>query len=127
MLVFKQKLYSLCLLKVHVEVSSLPFHTSLVHLQHSTSAACSFSAPCLLLSCFFFLQGGGVNLSKACACLYQGWLWVLMLHDAYLLTCCLLDISQVGLEPESGSMGALLFSQYDVPWGSFVWAGGSGC
>jgi hypothetical protein len=24
-------------------------------------------------------------------------------------------------------MGALLFSQYDVPWGSFVWAGGSGC
>jgi hypothetical protein len=39
----------------------------------------------------------------------------------------LLDISQAGLEPASGGMGALLFSQFNVAWSSFVPAGGSEC
>jgi hypothetical protein len=31
------------------------------------------------------------------------------------------------LELVSGSMGALLLSQYNMAWRSFLWAGGSGC
>jgi hypothetical protein len=38
----------------------------------------------------------------------------------------LVCISQAGFEPASGSTGALLFSQCNVAWRSFVWAGGSG-
>jgi hypothetical protein len=37
------------------------------------------------------------------------------------------NVSQAGLEPASGSVGALLFSQCKVAWSSFVWAGDSGC
>jgi hypothetical protein len=40
---------------------------------------------------------------------------------AHLLVC----ISQAGLEPASGCTGALLCSQYNVAWRSFVWARGS--
>jgi hypothetical protein len=39
----------------------------------------------------------------------------------------LLDVSQAGLELVSGGAGALLFSQCNVAWRSFVQAGGSGC
>jgi hypothetical protein len=37
----------------------------------------------------------------------------------------LLNVSQAGLEPVSGSMAALLFSQGNVAWRSFPWARGS--
>jgi hypothetical protein len=36
-------------------------------------------------------------------------------------------ISQAGLEPASGDVGPLLFSQCNVVWRSFAQAGGSGC
>jgi hypothetical protein len=36
-------------------------------------------------------------------------------------------ISQAGLKPASGGAGALLFSQCNMAWRSFVWAVGSGC
>jgi hypothetical protein len=39
----------------------------------------------------------------------------------------LLDLSQACLELVSGGIGALLFSQANMVWRSFVWAGGSGC
>jgi hypothetical protein len=42
---------------------------------------------------------------------------------AYLLIC----ISQAGLELASGSIGALLISQCNMAWRSFVQPGGSGC
>jgi hypothetical protein len=49
-------LSSLCLLKVWIEVSSLPFHSSLVHIVPPTpSVACSFSVPCSLFSFCFVL------------------------------------------------------------------------
>jgi hypothetical protein len=37
------------------------------------------------------------------------------------------NVSQAGLEPASGGVGALLFSQCNVAWRSFVRARGSGC
>jgi hypothetical protein len=42
---------------------------------------------------------------------------------AHLLVC----VAQASLELVSGSVGALLFSQCNVAWRSFVQAGGSGC
>jgi hypothetical protein len=39
----------------------------------------------------------------------------------------LLNVSQAGLELASGDEGALLFSQFNVVWRSFVQAVGSGC
>jgi hypothetical protein len=48
-------LSSLCLLNVHMEISSLLFPTCLVRLQHpAPSAACSFSVLCLLFRCFLW-------------------------------------------------------------------------
>jgi hypothetical protein len=35
-------------------------------------------------------------------------------------------VSQAGLEPRSGDRGSLLFSQCNVAWRSFVWAGSQG-
>jgi hypothetical protein len=58
--------------------------------------------------------------------LSQGWLWEYCMP----LICSpvgLLDVSQAGLELVSGGAGALLFSQCNVAWRSFVQAGGSGC
>jgi hypothetical protein len=49
-------LCSLCLLKVHMEMSSLHLTPSPVQLEHpAASASCSFSAPCLLFT--FFVCG----------------------------------------------------------------------
>jgi hypothetical protein len=85
------------------------------------SAMCSFSVPCLLFS-FFVGQrsvcpGGSAGLS-------QGWLW----ENCVPLVCSPFGLClQAGLEPASGSMGALLFSQCNVAWRSFVQAGDSGC
>jgi hypothetical protein len=47
-----------------------------------------------------------------------------------LLVCLLIGllvVCQAGLGPASGGAEALLFSQCNVAWRSFVWAGGSGC
>jgi hypothetical protein len=118
-------LSSLCLLKVHVEISSLPLPSSLVCLQHPTSSAvCSFSISCLFN--FFWWGGGGSFCPGGYAGLSQGWLW-----EYHMLLICspvgLLDISQAGLELASGDVGALLFSQCNVARRSFVRTGSSGC
>jgi hypothetical protein len=42
---------------------------------------------------------------------------------AHMLVC----IAQTGLEPASGSMEVLPFSQCNVEWRRFVWSGGLGC
>jgi hypothetical protein len=120
-------LFSLCLLKVPVENSSLPLPPSLVHLQHpAPSAACSFSVSCLLFRFFFFCCGmGGQSVQEAILVYPRGGVGIL--HDACLLTCWSVDVSQAGLEPVSGGTGALLFSHCNVAWRSFVWAGGSRC
>jgi hypothetical protein len=48
-------------------------------------------------------------------------------HDAYLLTCWFAECLPSRLELASGGTGALLFSQCNVAWRSFIEAGGSGC
>jgi hypothetical protein len=118
-------LSSLCLLKVRMEISSVLFPLPPVLLEHpAPSAACSF------FSCFFIIQvlffvGQGVSLSKGAVLVYPwGGCGNTMCHlFAHLLVC----VSQVGLELASGGMGALLFSQCNMAWRSFVWAGSSRC
>jgi hypothetical protein len=117
-------LSSLCLLKVPTEISSLLLPSSLVGLQHTApSAACSFS---ILYYSGCFAGWGGLVCPGGYAGLTQGWLW-----EYHVMLICspvgLLDISQAGLEPVSGGAGALLFSQSNVAWRGFVWAGVSGC
>jgi hypothetical protein len=126
-------LSSLCLLEVRMDISSLLLPTSPVHSEHSApSSVCSFSVPCLLFSLFsfFFLfcRAGGVSLSRRLCWFISGFagsLW-----DYCMLLICspvgLLDVSQAGLELVS-VIGALLFSQCNVLWRSFVQDGGSGC
>jgi hypothetical protein len=86
-----------------------------------------FLLPCLLFSFFsffLFLQGEGWSVQgamlvyprggcgNAACCLF-----------AHLLVC----MSQAVLEQASGGTGALMFSQYNVAWRSFVRVGDSGC
>jgi hypothetical protein len=114
---------SLCLLKVHVEISYFPLPPSLVHSKHPT-----LSAACVLLSSLFiiqlFLWGGSQSV--------QGALLVYPRGGCGSTACCLFSyplvcISQAGLELVSGGTGVLLFSQCNVAWKSFVWAGDSSC
>jgi hypothetical protein len=49
------------------------------------------------------------------------------LHDAWCLPIGLQNVSQAGLEPASGGVAAILFSQCNVAWRSFPQARGSGC
>jgi hypothetical protein len=63
----------LCLLKVCMKISSLPFLSSLVHSVYpAPSAACSFSVPCLLFSIFFFFAWQGSVSPGGYAGLSQG-------------------------------------------------------
>jgi hypothetical protein len=48
-------------------------------------------------------------------------------HEAWCLLIGLSNVSKAGLEPASGSAGALLFSMCNVAWKSFVEAQGSAC
>jgi hypothetical protein len=58
--------------------------------------------------------------------LSQGWLGeYCMMLGTHLLG--MLNISQAGLKAAYCSVGALLFSQCNVAWRSFVWVRGSGC
>jgi hypothetical protein len=73
---------------------------------------------------FFFLQGGSQFVQGAMLLYPRVSCQNTACHlFAHLLIC----ISQAGLEPASGDTGALLFSQCNVVWRSFVQAGGSGC
>jgi hypothetical protein len=94
---------SLCLLKVCVEISSLLLPLSLVQLQHPCPFCCVFPFSSLFIVQFFFFcraaisPGGYAGLSQGCLREYR------MTVGAHLL------VSQAGLEPASGGMGALLF------------------
>jgi hypothetical protein len=98
----------LCLLKVHTEIIFLTVPSSLVQ----------WLACCHIFQVLFTESLHGVQLLapppfSSASCLF-----------AYLLIC----VSQAGLEPaSSGSTAALLFSQCNVVWRSFVKAGGLGC
>jgi hypothetical protein len=74
---------------------------------------------------FFLFCMAGVSLPRGLCWFIPGWLW-----EYHMLLICspvgLPDVSQADLELVSGSMGALLFSQCNVAWRSFVCARGSG-
>jgi hypothetical protein len=75
-------------------------------------------------SVFLFLQGGGHSVQGAMLVYPRVSCGNTICHlFAHLLVC----VSQAGLELVSVGAGALLFSQCNVAWRSFVWAGGSGC
>jgi hypothetical protein len=85
------------------------------------SVACSFS---VLYYWVLFLRGGSQSVQGAMLVYHRGGCGnTVCCLFAHLLAC----ISQAGLELASGSIGALLFSQCNVAWRSFVWAGGSEC
>jgi hypothetical protein len=146
-------LFTLCLLKVCTENSSLTLPTSLVQQLIGcltfqalfTVSLCedqllaplpfsgALSAPCPLCCMFLFS-----SLFIIQFCFFAGWGSVCPEGYAGLLrggcgntAWCLFAhllvcISQAGLELVSGSMGALLFSQCNVAWRGFVRAGVSG-
>jgi hypothetical protein len=115
--------FRLCLLKVPMEFSSLSLPPSLVHSEHPTpSAACPYQV--LIYYSVFFFAGLGQSV--------QGAMLVYLRGGCGSRVCCLFAhllvcISQAGLEPASDGMGALLVSQCNVVWRSFVQAGGLGC
>jgi hypothetical protein len=83
----------LCLLKVHMESSSLLLPPSLVHSKHPAfCAACPFQFLAYYLLLFFFVGWGSVC-PGSYADLSQGWLG--MPHAAYLLTCWSVSLKQV--------------------------------
>jgi hypothetical protein len=83
----------------------------------------SFSVPCLLFSFFFlFAERGSAYLGAMLVYPRGGCGNTVCRLFAHLLVC----ISQAGLEPASGSMGALLFSQCNVAWEALYWLGVQG-
>jgi hypothetical protein len=74
---------------------------------------------------FFFLSGGESVCPGGYAGLSQGWLWEYCMM--LVLTCWSARCLPSRCLPASDRMGALLVSQCNMVWGSFVWAGGSGC
>jgi hypothetical protein len=115
----------LCFLKVCPESSSLLLPPSLVYSKHSTlCAACPFQFLVYYYVLFCFLWGGGQSVHGDLLVYPRGGCGSTMFClFAHLLVC----VSQAGLELVSGGTGALLLSQCNMAWGSFVWAGGSGC
>jgi hypothetical protein len=110
-------------------LASPPF-SSVLKAPHPLWCMFLFSSLFIIQFCFliffFFLQGEVSVCPAGYAGLSQGWLW----EYCMMLICSsvsLPDVSQAGLEPASGSTGALLFSQCNVTLRSFVQAGGSGC
>jgi hypothetical protein len=85
-----------------------------------------FSSLFIVQFCFFFCWVGGSVCPGGYVGLSQGWLGkYCMMLGAHLFG--LPNVSQAGLEPASGSTGALLFSQCNIAWRSFAWASGSEC
>jgi hypothetical protein len=86
----------------------------------------SFSVPCLLFRFFllFFLWGRGQSVQGAMLVYLRGGCGS---TTCYLFAHLLVCISQADLELVSGGVGALLVSQCNMVWRSFVRAGGSGC
>jgi hypothetical protein len=111
----------LCLLKVHLEINSLPLLPPLVCLDTPPPhLCCVFLFISLFIIQFFFAVQGSVC-PGGNGGLSQGWLWEIPCA-AYLLTCWSVSPKQVwsqclvAWEPSC-----------NVAWSSFVWAGGSGC
>jgi hypothetical protein len=121
-------LSSLCLLKVHAEISSLP--SPFLWCPYSTPSPLlyvpfQFLVYCSVIYLFIIFVGQGVSLSGGYVGLSQGWLWEYhMSLGVHLLAA---RCPQAGLEVASGGAVSLLFSQCNVSWRSFPQARGLGC
>jgi hypothetical protein len=104
-----------CLLVVHVEISSLSFPASLVLFWSSCPFCFVLVFSLLFIIQFFFYRG--VSLPR-------GLCWFILGVEGILFG--LPNVSQAGLEPHLVSV-AHLFSQCNVAWRSFLLARGSGC
>jgi hypothetical protein len=117
---------AICLLIVHLEISSLPSPPSLAHFQHSHPLCCVLVFSSLFLfRCFF---GGGSVCPGDYTGLSQGWMGEYRKTlGAHLFG--LSNVSQAGLEPAVvvALVAVHLFSQCNVAWRSFLWARGSAC
>jgi hypothetical protein len=115
----------LFLLKVPMESSFLLF--PLLWPAQSTPPLCcmSFSVPCLLFRFFFLFWGSRAQSVQGAMLVYpRGGCGSTMCHlFAHLLVC----ISQADFDLVSCSVGALLVSQCNVVWRSFVQVGGLRC
>jgi hypothetical protein len=76
--------------------------------------------------CCCFVGGGVVSLPRE-LCWFIVGVAGGILCDIWFSPVGLLNVSQAGLEPVSGSVAALLFSQCNMAWRSFPWARGLGC
>jgi hypothetical protein len=106
-----------------MEISSLP--SPLLQCTYNTLPLCCVLVFSSLFIQFFFFCGAGGQSVQGAMLVYPRCGWGNT--DAWCLPVGLPNVSQAGLEPASGSMVALLFSQCNVAWRNFVWAGGSGC
>jgi hypothetical protein len=96
---------------------TLPFCCVLVF---SNLFIVQFALLCFVLFC------RGVTLPRGLCCLSQEYLGECHVTLGTQLF-GLPNVSQAGLEPASGSVAALLFSQCNVAWRTYPWARGSGC
>jgi hypothetical protein len=114
-------LWQACLFTVHTGACPSPFLWS--SRRPTLFAMCAFQ---FLVYYSFLIFWGSLGQSV------QGTMLVYPRGGCGSTMCCLFAhmlvcISQAGLEPASGGVGALLFSQCDMVWRSFVLAGGSRC
>jgi hypothetical protein len=104
-----------------MESSSLLLPPSPVLSKHPALSVCVLFNPLFIIQ--FFLWGGCQSVQGAMLVYPRGGCGSTTCHlFAHLLVC----ISQAGLEPASGSTGALLVSQCNVAWRSFLWLGVQG-
>jgi hypothetical protein len=75
---------------------------------------------------FVCFVGGGVSLQSVLCWFILGVMARGTPHDTWCSPVSLLDVSQAGLEPVSGSAAVLLFSQCNMVWRNFPWAGVQG-
>jgi hypothetical protein len=84
------------------------------------SAVCYFSVCCLFS--FFYAGEEGQSAQGS----IQGWLGEYCVMLGVHLLVCRMSPKQVWRQ-HLALVGAILFTQFNVVWGSFLWARGSGC
>jgi hypothetical protein len=111
---------NLCLLKIPVVFSSLPLPPSPVRWEPCPLCCSLFQ---FLIYYSVFLGGRGQSVQGTMLVYPKGGCGSTVCRlFAHLLVC----VSQAGLELASSHSGALLVSQYNIVWRSFVWAGDQG-
>jgi hypothetical protein len=105
-----------------VQLLALPPFSSVLTASHPLCCVLVLSSLFIL----FFFVVCLVSLPRR-LCWFIPWVAGGIPCDAWCSPAGLLHVSQAGLEPASGGMGALLLSQCSMVWRSFVQVRGSGC